>query len=85
MGFTTGRKRVEWLTEKTIHLTEKRMLKSQRDKNPEAKKEHNFLCREVKRSAKQDREIYTSRTYAKKWKKTDHTTKHDWYTMESEE
>lgn len=51
---------VEWLTADAINLEdERRKWKSKWRDNPQAAKHHNYPCREVKRRAKKDRELYS--------------------------
>lgn len=59
LGYEEKTKTVEWLTPETIHLAEeRRKLKNRRKENPQIAKHHNYLCREVKRRAKKDKELY---------------------------
>jgi len=59
LGQTKGGRQTEWLTEKTRQLAEERRIaRTKRDEGPVAKKHHNFLCRQVKENARQDRESY---------------------------
>jgi len=56
-------KRPEWITLQTLRLSdERREWKSKRRASKEAAKHYNYLCRQVKKSAKQDREHYINDT-----------------------
>jgi len=59
IGKIAKRNSRSWLTDKTLDVAEQRRIaKSKRKESGEAKKHHNYLCREVKRLAKKDKEAF---------------------------
>jgi len=59
LGTKNRTKQKEWLSDDTLELMkERREYKSKRMQHPTMAKHHNFLCRQVRKSAKVDREKY---------------------------
>jgi exonuclease III len=59
LGFTAGQRQKEWLSPHTLALMDQRReCKGKRKLHPDMAKHHNYLCRMVKKSAKEDKERY---------------------------
>ena len=63
MGGVKGAKRQDWISLQTLKLAdERRNWKGKRRENKEASKHYNYLCWQVKKSAKVDKEEYINET-----------------------
>jgi exonuclease III len=59
LGYKKGSPNQAWITDTTLRLAdERRKYKGLRNTSAEAAKHHNYLCREVRKSARKDREQY---------------------------
>jgi hypothetical protein len=59
LGLREGRSYTEWLSDATIKLMdERRKYKGKRKEGPEMAKHHNYLCRMVRKSGREDRERF---------------------------
>ena len=59
LGYREGKKHEEWLSTRTLELmADRRKYKSKRKEDPDMAKHHNYLCRMVKESAKEDKEQF---------------------------
>jgi len=57
LGYKPKRQQNEWLFQDTLNLLEeRRQYKTKRKENAATAKHYNYLCRAVKRSAKEDKE-----------------------------
>ena len=59
LRFRKGQRQKEWLSLLTLELMDQRReYKSRRKQHSDMAKHHNYLCRMVKKSAKEDKERY---------------------------
>jgi hypothetical protein len=59
LGYRDGSEQKEWLSDVTLRLmADRRKYKILRRQGPDMAKHHNYLCRIVKKSAKEDKEKY---------------------------
>jgi hypothetical protein len=59
LGFASGQRQKDWLSPHTLALMDQRReYKGKRKSHPAMAKHHNYLCRMVRKSAKEDRERY---------------------------
>lgn len=59
LGFRKGQKQKEWLSPQTLKLMDQRReYRGRRKQHSDMAKHHNYLCRMVKKSAKEDKERY---------------------------
>ena len=63
LGRVTGGRKPDWISSQTLKLSdERREWKGKRRENKESAKHYNYLCRQVKKSAKADKELYINDT-----------------------
>lgn len=61
LGFVKGQRRKDWISADTYALVdERKALKPYKAGNKTASKHYNFLCREIRRHCKTDKEVYVN-------------------------
>ena len=59
LGYRKREREKEWISDDTYKLVdERKVLKASKSGNPTAAKHYNFLCREIRRRCKQDKDLY---------------------------